>query len=571
MDIIFIKKHYSAGILSLMANVAVRVFPGVHKEVVMMKRSYSMVKHVLYLVLALLLLLGQTVWAADFSKLMILHTNDSHGYDQGAENHIGMPVIAQIKKDMEAKGYQVVLLDAGDIIQGNDIAKFDQGKSIIQYMNKAGYDAATLGNHEFDYGQAVLKDRMREASFPFVSCNVLLEKTGEDFTQPTLILDKPGCRIGIVGLTTPTTQTSTLPSYVAGLKFLGNDALYAVVQGHVDRLRAAGCDLIIALGHMGSNDDALGSRSEDVISHVKGIDIFIDGHDHLVKNNYLGKTLQAETGCYTAKLGCIVWEKGRWQEKMIPYGKYTQPDAQVEQQVQATLQAIDAAYGKIVAVAKVSLDGARWPGLRNQEMNVGDFCADMVFWQAAQVQGLGYPVDGALLNGGAVRTGLPAGPVSLRQLSDIMPFGTELVIVQLKGSKLLELLEAGTQLTPREMGAFPQVSGIEYSLDTAVPYAQGVQYGQSTYYSPAAPGTRVTIKSVGGKPFQPNAVYAIAITRFIFEGGDSYGGIKEPGAIISVVGTGIPDTDALLNYVTQGLGGVIGEEYRAPQGRIVIK
>lgn len=554
-----------------MANVAVRVFLGVHKEVVMMKRSYRMVKHVLYLVLALLLLLGQTVWAADFSKLMILHTNDSHGYDQEAENHIGMPVIAQVKKDMEAKGYQVLLLDAGDAIQGNDLANFDQGKSIIQYMNGAGYDAATLGNHEFDYGQALLKTRMREAKFPFVSCNVLLEKTGESFTQPTIILDKPCGRIGIIGLTTPTTQTSTLPSYVAGLKFLGNDALYAVVQGHVDRLQAAGCDLIIALGHMGSDKDTIGSRSEDVISHVKGIDIFIDGHDHQVKNDYVGKTLRAETGCYTANLGCIVWHNGQWQEKMIPYGTYTQPDAQVEQLVQATIQAIDEAYGRTVAVARVSLDGARWPGLRTQEMNAGDFCADAIFWQAAQVKGLGYKVDAAILNGGAVRAGLPAGQVSIKQLNAMMPFGNKVVIVQLRGSKLLELLEASTQFTPKEMGGFPQVAGIEYSLDTTVPYVRAAQYSRSTYYSPAAPGARVTIKSVGGKPFKANAVYAVAMTEFILTGGDSYGGLKDKGAIISALHTGIPDNGALLNYVTKGLGGVIGEEYEAPQGRIEIK
>ncbi|WP_297966511.1 metallophosphoesterase, partial [uncultured Anaerovibrio sp.] len=143
----------------------------------------SIFKKSFYSFLAVFLLLCQTVFAADFSKVMILHTNDSHGYDQSDDKHIGMPVIAQIKRDMEAQGYEVIMLDAGDIIQGSSLAKFDKGKSIIKYMNAIGYDAATLGNHEFEYGLEVLQQRMKEAKFPFISSNIIDNTTGDNFVK----------------------------------------------------------------------------------------------------------------------------------------------------------------------------------------------------------------------------------------------------------------------------------------------------------------------------------------------------------------------------------------------------
>ncbi|WP_294523457.1 metallophosphoesterase, partial [uncultured Anaerovibrio sp.] len=194
-------------------------------------------KRSLYAFLVMFLLLCQTAFAADFSKVVILHTNDTHGFDRSDNEHIGMPVIAQIKKDFKNKGYDVIMLDAGDIIQGNDLAKFDKGKSIIKYMNAIGYDAATFGNHEFDYGQEVLFQRIKEAKFPFISANVINTDTEQTLTKPYVILEKPYGKIGIIGLTTPASKTSARPSYVANLKFLEKEALYACIQMYVNELQ----------------------------------------------------------------------------------------------------------------------------------------------------------------------------------------------------------------------------------------------------------------------------------------------------------------------------------------------
>ena len=241
------------------------------------------------LLLALSLLTG-TALAADFSDLVILHTNDTHGYDQysEADGVNGMAAVAGLREELMAQGKQVLLLDAGDAIQDNNLVNFSQGASAMEFMNAVGYDAMCLGNHEFDYGQDVTLQRISEAHFPVLACNVIVEATGKHFTRPSVIIARGKHRIGVIGLVTPEVTTSSFPPYVAGLSFLRDKELYGAVQREVQELQRQHCDLIVVLGHMGSEFCNEGNRSQDVLSNVKGIDIFIDGHDHLVKNEYVG-------------------------------------------------------------------------------------------------------------------------------------------------------------------------------------------------------------------------------------------------------------------------------------------
>ncbi len=536
----------------------------------MHQRRETILKRSLYSFLVVFLLLCQTVFAADFSKVMILHTNDSHGYDMSDDKHIGMPVIAQIKKDMESKGYQVIMLDAGDIIQGNALAKYDKGKSCIKFMNAVGYDAATIGNHEFDYGIDVLKDRITEAKFPFVSSNIVYSDTGKTFVEPYIILEKPYGKIGIIGMTTPETKTSAMPKYVSDLNFLEGRVLIASTQMYVSKLIAEKCDLIIALGHMGSSDSCIGNRSEDIIDNVNGIDIFIDGHDHKVKNNVVGHALQVETGSFTEHLGCIVYEDGKWTEKMISLGEYTKADRNVEKLVNNASYNVEQNLSAPVGEAVNDMSGEFMPGLRNQEMTMGDFCSDAILWQSNQILGQDKKADGCIVNGGAIRTGFNAGKIKVRDVQSVFPFDNEMWVLTLKGSKLLEIIEASTQRTPGEMGGFPQVAGIEYTLNLTVPYENGPQYPNSLFYAPAAPGSRVTIKSVGGKAFNPDAEYRIVVFSFIKAGGDSYGGLTTDNAIVDAESLGVLDNECLQNYITDRLHGKIGPEYSKVQGRIKI-
>ena len=536
----------------------------------MNQKGYNFFKRSLYSFLVVFLLLCQTVFAADFSKVMILHTNDTHGFVKGDDKHIGMPIIAQIKKDMESKGYQVIMLDAGDIIQGNALAKYDKGKSCINFMNAIGYDAATIGNHEFDYGLGVLEERMKEAKFPFISSNIIDNSTENTFVKPYIVLEKEYGKIGIIGLTTPETKTSALPENVATLNFLEGKVLMASTQMYVSKMIAEKCDLIIALGHLGSKDSCMGSRSEDVIANVNGIDIFIDGHDHLVKNNIVGHALQVETGSFTEHLGCIVYEDGKWTEKMISLGEYTKADRNVEKLVNNASYNVDLHLSTTVGDAVNDMSGEFMPGLRNQEMAMGDFCSDAILWQSNQILGQDKKADGCIVNGGAIRTGFNAGKIKVKDIQSVFPFDNDMWVLTIKGSKLLEIIEASTQCTPDEMGGFPQVSGIEYTLNLTVPYQKGPQYPRSMYYAPAAPGSRVTINSVGGKAFDPDAEYRIVVNNFIKAGGDSYTGLTAKDAIISAENLGLWDSECLQKYITDRLHGKITPEYSKVQGRIKI-
>lgn len=529
-------------------------------------------KKILCALFLVLTLFSGTALAADFSDLIILHTNDTHGYDQrSVEQGVnGMASVAALREELMAQGKQVLLLDGGDAIQDNNLVNLSQGASAIQFMNAVGYDAMCLGNHEFDYGQDIILARISEADFPMLACNIIVEATGELFVQPSVIIRKGEHKIGVVGITTPETCTSSSPLSVAGLNFLGGDKLYAVVRKEVDSLKAQGCDLIVAVGHMGSENFNEGNRSDDVLKNVRGIDVFVDGHDHKVKNEYINGALLAETGCYTHNIGCIVYKDGKWQEELIAFDENIDENAKVKSLVDEVAQEVDSKLSEPVGYTAFDLDGARDPGLRTMEMNSGDFVADAFLWQANQAMVIdGVKVDAAIVNGGSVRATIPAGTMTLGDVAKAIPYNNVLYVMTLKGKDLLEMLEAATCATPKAIGAFPQVAGLKYTLDTTVPYENGRQYPASTYFAPKKPGSRVTITEVGGEPFDPEKTYRVAAAEFVVRGGDSYGHAVEPGAVESV-STGYVDKDAVRNYLVEALEGEVPDIYMEAQGRITI-
>jgi 5'-nucleotidase len=527
-------------------------------------------KRTLRLVVFLVFLVMHIAAAADLSKLVIIHTNDTHGFDQRAKGINGMATVSALKKDYEAKGYTVLLLDAGDAIQDNNLVNFSKGKSAIHFMNACGYDAMALGNHEFDYGQDVLAQRVKEAKFPMLAANIYVTATGKNLVGSTAILNKGNYKIGVVGLTTPSTLTSTNPKNVYGLKFLAGKELYACVQKNVDYLHDQKCDVVLALGHLGSEGNKGSSRSDDVAANVKGLDLFIDGHDHQVKNEKINGALVVETGCHTENIGVLKNVNGRWQEELLAYGKFNGEDPIVKKEIDREAANINKYLGQKLGKTKVFLNGNRVPGVRTQETNLGDFCADAFLWQAKQASVLNGVVDGALTNGGGIRNSIPAGVITRGSLHGVMPYNNQLYVIKLKGSVLLEMLEAATCFIPEAMGAFPQVAGITYELDTKKPFVKGKQYPHSTYFAPAEPGNRVKILTVAGKPFNPNKIYAIAVAEFIAAGGDAYGATQTLAAKERSF-LGYLDVQALENYVKEGLKGDVGAQYATPQGRIIVK
>ena len=530
-------------------------------------------------------------------KVVILHTNDTHGADLDEEGtSFGMAGVAQLKKDFEAAGADVLLVSAGDSIMGKPLVSADQGKSAIEFMNAAGYDAMTVGNHELDFGIDNLKALAKDADFPILCADMTTEADGKTVFDSNKIFEIGGVKVGVFGLATPETLTKADASKMPGITFPQTDKLYAVAQAQVDELNKAGADLIVCLGHLGIDDESIGNRSIDVCEHVDGIDLFIDGHSHSTTADIIAKVGDTNvvngakivsTGTALANVGVVIYdqETGTLTDELVPAASYTKTDADVAKLVDDRNTAVDKVYGEKIATTEVDLNGSRsggaatdpvtkaemtFPegeGVRTTETNLGDFAADAILWQARQTLGE-ENVDAALTNGGGIREALAKGDISKKSLLAVFPFGNTVATIDVTGAQLLEALEAATCTTPEAIGAFPQVSGIEFTLNTGVPYVNGTQYANSTYYAPANPGSRVTISTVNGEAFDPAATYTIATNDFMAAGGDTYYAFAAASVNYDL---GLSMDEVVMDYITDELKGTVTEEaYGQPAGRITV-
>lgn len=550
-------------------------------------------KKILSLVLALAMMLCAFAPAmaegALEGKLVILHTNDIHGRAVADDASFGYARIAQLKKNLQAQGAEVLLMDAGDFSQGTPLVNLGYGKNAVEFMNAAGYDIATLGNHEFDWGSDNMEQNMANAKFAVVCANLTRAADGTTVFPANKIYETAIGKVGVFGLDTPETMTKTHPDKVKGIAFAQGEELFAVAAAQVAELEAAGCDLIVCLGHLGQDDESTGNRSIDLLEKVTGIDLFIDAHSHTTIDGgeMNGETLRTSTGNYAEAIGYVVAEKvteeeatsialtaGLWtiaenDEAALVLGNGIAIDEEVAAIVNTINDAVEAELSAAFAKTEVLLDGNRAPGVRTQETNLGDFAADSILWAAKQALGED-KVDAALTNGGGIRASIEIGDVTMKDMKTVFPFGNEVATLTITGAELLEALEAATFSTPDAIGAFPQVAGIEFTIDTTVAYENGEMYPNSTYYAPAKPGSRVTIATVGGEAWAADAEYVIATNDFTAAGGDTYGVFAYPFTQTGYK-TGVALEDALINYTQTVLGGVIGEQYAAPAGRITIK
>ncbi len=505
-------------------------------------------------------------------KLVIIHTNDTHGHDVAIEGEtIGTAGVAALKADFEAAGADVLLLSAGDFSQGTTLVSLDTGASAVEFMNAAGYDAAALGNHEFDYRMEALENNMAEAEFEVLAANIVDAETGEPVFTDHITYETSIGTVGIFGLATPETMTKAHPDNVVGLDFYQGEELVECAQEQVDELTAEGCDFIIALVHLGVDEESEPNRSTDVFEQVTGVDLVVDGHSHTTMGGedalVVNDALVVSTGEYLSNVGVVVTDGETTRSELVSAAEYTKTDEAVAEVVNARNAEVEEQLGEVFGSTEVFLDGEREPGVRTRETNLGDFAADAILWQARQNLGEDR-VDLALTNGGGIRASIPAGDITMNDMKTVFPFGNTIVTIDVTGEQLLEALEAATCTTPTSIGAFPQVAGIEFTINTAVPYENGEQYPNSTYYAPANPGSRVTITEVNGEPFDPEAVYTVATNDFTAAGGDTYYVFSE-GTNLTM--TAVALDDALIHYVSEVLGGVITEEqYGETAGRITI-
>ena len=525
------------------------------------------------LAMAMVLSLTVTSFAADTAadakaemagKTVILHTNDVHGAVEG------YAYIAQLKADYEAKGAEVILVDAGDYSQGTTYVSSTKGADAVTMMNAAGYDVVTLGNHEFDYGYAQLKENMSKAKFKVVCADVFNEDGTPIFDASYTYTTKSGVKVGFFGMETPETQTKANPALIKGLTFADKDAFNKAAADQVAALKDA--DVVICLAHLGVDAESAPYRSTDLYAAVKGIDFIIDGHSHTVMTKgEKGEPIQS-TGTAFKNIGVIVIDdasKKIESNSLYEIKEDTAKDATVAAAAKVIVDRVNNEYGTKFATSKVELNGAKAPnGNRDSETNNGDLITDAMRWKVLQNKdGLTVNEDHvvAITNGGGIRAAIAKGDVTKKDINTVLPFGNTVAVVYVTGEQLLEALEASTFSTPTAVGGFPQVSGINFTIHTGKAYDKNdATYPESTYYGPKTIN-RVVINSVNGKEFKANEVYAVVTNNFCAAGGDTYYAFKAASAQFD---TGIPLDEAVMEYVTKELKGVIGEQYAAPQGRI---
>lgn len=542
----------------------------------------------LLLVLCLVLSLSCTAFAVNEAKpldgkTVILHSNDVHG---AIDLYAAM---ASLKADYEAQGAEVILADAGDYSQGTVYVSVNKGADAVTMMNATGYDVATIGNHEFDYGYAQLAENMKAAKFK-VLCADVLGADGKTIFDANTIIEKGGVKIGFFGLETPEAQTKANPKLIEGLKFLaGKDGkeLYACAAAQVAALKEQGADIVVCLAHLGVDESSEPYTSYDLAKNVKGIDFIIDGHSHTVMTAGPNKEAIQSTGTAFANIGVITIDnatkkivgnelKAVWHTEENADGKsvtvvdYKTRDEKVAAAAKAIIDPIDKAYGEKFAESKVELNGAKAPnGNRDSETNLGDLITDAMLWKIRTQATVSVPAENvvAITNGGGIRATVKAGDVTKKDINTVLPFGNTLAVVYVTGAELLEALEASTYCTPESLGGFPQAAGVTFTVKTYEEYdANPDPYPKSTYYGPKSI-QRVTIDNVNGKTFDPTATYAVVTNNFVAGGGDTYYAFA---AATNQFDTGLPLDEVVMEYITKELKGVIGESYAEPAGRITV-
>ena len=549
-------------------------------------------KKFLAFLLALTMLLGVGALAEEDAPLfqqdvMVLFTSDVHC---GIESNFGYAGLAMVRDAYKNAGYHVLLVDNGDSIQGEPVGTMTTGEANIKLMNAVGYDIATMGNHEFDYGMERFFELSKMANFPYVRCN--FNKGGEVQFAPYVVKEFDGVKIAFVGISTPKTLTSSTPKYFQdenGNFIYGffedetGEGLYNAVQKAVDDARAEGAAFVVALAHLGNEDECRPFTYADVIANTTGINAVLDGHshdtDHVEMLNKDGETVLRQ-GCGTkmegigylkiaAKDGAMKAGVMMWNNDDFNATQLYQLDNDVTKAVAEATDTLNAKLAEVVAKTDVELtindpvavtdDGKPVRIIRNAETNLGDLCADAYRYVSG--------ADIAFVNGGGIRVSIKAGDITLNDILKVHPFGNALCVCEATGQQILDALEFGAKDVPGEFGGFLQVSGLTYEIHTYLPST--VKMDEKRMFVGVEGEYRVKNVMVGGEPLDLEKTYTLASHNYMLQDqGDGYTMFKDNVYTQESV---MLDNQVLITYITEGLNGVVGADYANPygQGRIV--
>ena len=509
--------------------------------------------------------------------LVILYTNDVHC---GVDDAIGYAGLAAYKKEIEDSGCYVALVDSGDAVQGAPIGTLSTGSYIIDIMNKLGYDAMTVGNHEFDYGMDRFFELKDMASFPVVSANFVDTKTGEPVLDAYTMKEYNGVKVAFVGVSTPKTITSSTPAYFQDgngefIYGFGQDEtgekMYALVQSAVDAARADGAQYVVALSHLGITADCSPWTSSELIENTNGIDIVLDGHSHSeidcerVRNKDGAWTFLSSTGTKLNNIGmALIQTEGNISTGLV--SGYEEKDADADAFVKEIQAKFEEILNEVVAKTDVALtimdpEKTDVRIVRNAETNLGDLCADAYkAMSGAEV---------AFVNGGGVRKNIDAGDITYGDILNVHPFGNALCMVEATGQEILDALEMSVRVAPEETGGFLQVAGLTFEFDPKV--KSSVTLDENGLFVSVDGDRRVSNVMVNGEPLDPAKTYTVASHDYLLKNaGDGYTMFQDNNLLLDSI---MLDNQVLINYITKTLNGVVGEDYAEPygQGRIVAK
>lgn len=430
----------------------------------------------------------------------IMHTNDMHGFFvEGAYDGMGAAKLQTVINMVKQANPNTLLLDAGDALQGNSLVTLNKGESGVKIMNELKYDAMALGNHEFDYSQARLKELKGMTNFPMLAANIKTAD-GKLLAGDHIMKEVSGVKIGIFGITTPDTLFMSHPDNTKGLKF---EDPATTAKKEVETLKKMGADIVICLAHLG--DESETTSSQALAAATKGIDIIIDGHSHSTypEGKMVNGVLIASTGEKTKNLGIIDLTFVNDKIKTKRAGLFTKAaskdikdDATVAALVKTLADANKTILDEVVATSPVALVGER-AKVRAGETNLGN----MITASLLDIS----KADVALVNGGGIRTSIDQGPVTKGEVLAVLPFGNTVRVIEIKGSDLLAALEVGIDQYPTEKGAFPHIGGMSFTFDSKKPA-----------------GKRVVSAMVGNAPVDPEKTYKLATNDFLVAGGDGY-------------------------------------------------
>ena len=503
------------------------------------------------------------VYAADTDTVVILYENDVHCAVEGYSK------LAAMKKELSETYTNVGVVSVGDFVQGGTLGAVSKGEYIVNLMNKVGYDAIALGNHEFDYQLPRLNELNAMSNTKFISCN--FQKIGEDKTyfEPYTIVSYGNVDVAYIAITTPETINSSSPAQFKNDKgeliYTFNESkLYDIVQTNINAAETAGADYVIALSHIGYDESGNLADITDVIENTDGFDVVLDAHSHsvieekVIKDKSGDDVLLTSTGTKFEYIGKLTIKNGAFDTELVEVESYTKTDPVVD----AYITEINENYAQLgnrkIGESKVEFithdkDGNRL--VRNAETNLGNFCSDALRVMTG--------ADMSFVNGGGLRAPMESGDITFNDIFSVFPFNNQIVTAEISGQILIDFLEMAVMNYPEEDGSFPHMSGVTFSVNKSIPTS--VKVDANGFFEKVDGAYRVynvkVLDKTSGeyKALDPNGKYILAgFNYFLLDFGGGMTMFKD-AKILDAEGT--LDVELLENYIVEHLGGVIGEEY----------